>query len=470
MSNRKPYLEEIICARSTPPGSSAVAVIRASGKGAYQLLSEIFTPVGGKTKSFVSHKAYYGKIYDEERLIDDVLVIPFKDGKSFSGEESFEINCHGSDVIVSILLKLLCSHGARLAEPGEFSKRAFFNGKIDLSEAEAIMDLVNASTKQAALIAVQQLTGRVRNEIDILKDKLADILSAVEVYIDYPEEDLSFDIDRWLHEVRELQEENACLIEGFSRGKFYRTGINMTLLGRTNVGKSTLFNYMLNEDKAIVSDVHGTTRDYLDGMIHIEGYGVRVFDTAGLRKTEDRIEQEGTKRSLDLSEKADLVVYILSADSGMTQMDRENLISIHSEKKVICVLNKWDLMESKGADSQVKEVEMFLAGRFSKFRLVKMSALYKTGFEEFSRAFVELLTELSFTENVDPVITNERHAQLLEEATQFLSNGVIRLQEQVLDLAAFELRAALDKYGEITGEVTSDDILNRIFSTFCVGK
>lgn len=465
----KPYDEDIICACATAAGNSAIGIIRCSGKDSHEILKKIFKSHKAQTAEiFKSHHAYYGKLYDDKTLIDDVLVLTFSEGKSFTGEESFEISCHGSMVVISLILRLLCKNGARAAEPGEFSKRAFLNNKLDLSSAEAVMDIVNASTTQAAHIAVQQLTGRVKREIDLLKDKTSDVLSSIEVYIDYPEEDLTPDINKWINQINAISDENNQLIAGFTRGKYFRSGIRMVLLGQTNVGKSTLFNYILNEDKAIVSDIHGTTRDYLDANVNICGYGVRIFDTAGLRQTDDPIEKEGTRRSVEISENADIIVYLLSANDGITDIDKENLKK-YRENKLICIINKSDLLEPQDLDNLTINLKNEL-GNKSNVKIVQMSALHRKGLEHFNESFNELLVGENFTDGTDPVITNERHALLLEQAGTALNSAVARLQEEALDLAAFEIRTALNYYGEITGEVTPEDILNKIFSTFCVGK
>lgn len=465
----KLYDEDIICACATATGNAAIGIIRCSGKNSLQILKYIFKqPNKENLSTFKSHHAYYGQIYDNEQLIDDVLVLTFSDGKSFTGEESFEINCHGSMLIISLILRLLCKNGARMADPGEFSKRAFLNGRMDLSSAEAVMDIVNASTKQAAHIAIQQLTGRIKREIDSLKDKTSNVLSAIEVYIDYPEEDLTPDINKWTNDINSILTENNQLIAGFARGKYFRSGIRMALLGQTNVGKSTLFNYILNEDKAIVSDIHGTTRDYLDANVNICGYGVRIFDTAGLRETDDPIEKEGTRRSIELSENADIVVYLLSASEGLTPIDKENLEKYKSNK-LICIINKSDLLDSSLLTSLENELQEIL-GKESNIKIIQMSALHRKGLDIFNKSFCDLLLGTDIGENTEPVITNERHAILLEQAQNALKEANTRLQEEALDLAAFEIRTALNHFGEITGEVTPDDILNKIFSTFCVGK
>lgn len=465
-NNEKSYFEDIICARATPVGSSAIAVIRVTGKNSWSLLDKIFIS-SKKTTKFESHKLYYGKIKFEEKIIDTVLVSTFSETKSFTGEESFEINCHGSEVIVSLIIKALISSGARIAEPGEFSKRAFLNGKIDLVEAEAIADLINASTKESANAAANQLTGRLTREINQIKDILVNVLTEIEAFIDYPEEDLSIDEKRWITYLSEAINLTSSLLKGFERGRFFRESIGAVIAGRTNSGKSTLFNFLVNEDKAIVSDIHGTTRDYLDAVINISGYAVRLYDTAGLRDTDDPIEKEGTKRTKQLIDKNSMVIYTISAMDGLTDDDIKNLMEIENEKKLIIVINKIDI--SKKVDDIINKINN-LNIPVKNYQIVKMSALTRVGIDEFNSSFIKLLLNETTVESTDALLTNERHALLLKDAEEQLINAVKRLTDALLDLAAFDLREALNKLGEITGEVTPEDIINRIFSNFCVGK
>ncbi len=466
--NNDKYFEDIICARATPPGASAIAVIRVSGKSSFSVLDKIFKSKKGNT-DFKTHRVYYGNIIDSAKTVDECVVLTFSEGKSFTGEESFEINSHGSEIVVNLIINLLCRNGARLAMPGEFSKRAFLNGKIDLSGAEAIMDIVHSSTEQSARSAVKQLNGQVKNEIDNIKFRLRDLLAAIEVYIDYPEEDLSIDCGRWISELRDIYNSTNVLLAGFKRGQYLREGVTAVILGRTNAGKSTLFNYLLNEDKAIVSDIHGTTRDYIDGVINIGGYGVRIYDTAGLRETSDPIELEGTRRSVAVSQKSDIVIYVIDAFTGLNGDDVNNLSNITDNQKLLFVINKVD---NPQADINIlqKTCTELLDKKGNQYGIVKISALNRSGVDDFNREFVKLLLNNTQSEGEDPVITNIRHANLIENTTANYNQAIDRLNEENLDLAAFELREAMDNLGEITGEVTTDDILSKIFSSFCIGK
>lgn len=462
------YFEDIICARATPPGASAIAVIRVSGKSSFAVLNKIFKSKKGNS-DFKTHRVYYGDIVDGGETVDECIVLTFSEGKSFTGEESFEINSHGSEIVVNLIINLLCRNGVRLAMPGEFSKRAFLNGKIDLSGAEAIMDIVHSSTEQSAKSALKQLNGQVKNEIDTIKFSLRDLLAAIEVYIDYPEEDLSIDCGRWVSELMDIYDKTNALLAGFKRGQYLREGVTAVILGRTNAGKSTLFNYLLNEDKAIVSDIHGTTRDYIDGVINIGGYGVRIYDTAGLRETSDPIELEGTRRSVAVSQKSDIVIYVIDAFSGLNGDDISNIKNITGSQKLLFVINKVDIPQ---ADINIlhKTCTEILDKKGLTYGIVKISALNRSGVDDFNREFIRLLTDDPQSEGADPVITNIRHANLIENTISNYDQAVERLKEENLDLAAFEIREAMDNLGEITGEVTTDDILAKIFSSFCIGK
>jgi tRNA modification GTPase len=468
--NNKTYIEDIIIARATPPGQSAIAVIRVSGKNSWKILKNIFLS-DKKDILFKSYNAYYGKIMNKNKIVDYAIIITYRENKSFTGEESFEINCHGSDIIVSLIIKLIISNGARIAEPGEFSKRAFLNGKMDLTEAEAIMDIVKSSTINSSLIALQQLTGRVTTEINKIKKEISRILAEIEVNIDYPEEDLSLDTENWIHKINEIINLLDSLLKGFIRGHFYREGIFAVILGKTNSGKSTLFNFLLNDDKAIVSDIHGTTRDYLDGVINIKGFGVRIYDTAGLRDSKDKIEIEGVKRAFELTKKVNIIIYLLSTEDGFTSDDKNNInIIIENSKNILLVLNKIDLIDDEKCDFIISELNEYLKTKRNNFFIVKMSALNKTGIEDFNNFFIKLIIGENYCESEDPVITNSRHADLLEKAKENLTIAIKKINEGLLDLTAFEIRESLDRLGEITGEVTREDILEQIFSNFCIGK
>ncbi len=463
------YFEDIICARATPLGPSAIAVVRVSGENSHAILKKIFKTANNSTiNEYKSHRAYYGNIYNNSEIIDNVLLITYKNGLSFTGEESFEINCHGSDLVVSLIIKLLLENGCRLAEGGEFSKRAFLNEKIDLTKAEAIMDIVNSSSSKGVKIAGQQLNGRLKDEINSIKEELSELLASIEVLIDYPEEDFESDSLLWIESLNSILKNIENLQKNFTRGRAYRKGINTVIVGKTNVGKSTFFNLLLNEDKAIVSEIAGTTRDYIDSIINIDNIPVRIFDTAGLRETVDIIEKEGTKRTRELSKRAEIVIYLLDSISLFSKDDIENIKNI-DDQKIIFVINKIDLADVKRIDDIESSIDNFMNSKKNQYRVVRVSALKKEGVDSFNREFLSLNFGENTIEAEDPIITNERHYNLLNEARLVLIQAKdIDINE--LDIAAYEIRSALNYIGEITGEVTNNDILNRIFSSFCVGK
>jgi len=462
------YIEDIICARATPIGPSAIAIIRVSGKDSHSVLKGIFKTKNLTIDNYKSHKAYYGDIYDGNEIIDNALVLTFNNGASFTDEESFEINCHGSDLVVSLVIRLLLKNGCRLADGGEFSKRAFLNGKIDLTEAEAIMDIVNSSSIEGVKIANRQLNGRLREQIDSIKEELSNLLASIEVLIDYPEEDLDTDYKIWRNKLKTILDNINNLQRDFNRGRAYRDGINSVIIGKTNVGKSTFFNLLLNEDKAIVSPIAGTTRDYIDSMINISGIPVKIFDTAGLRESKDIIEKEGTKRAKELSKKADIIIYLIDTITLISNDDIENIKDI-DYKKVIFVINKIDLVPLSKVEEIEKFIDNFMKTKENRYSIVRVSALKKEGVENFNNKFLELNFGEKITEKEDPIITNERHYNLLEETKKSIIE-IDNININELDIIAYQLRNALNYIGEITGEVTSRDILNKIFSSFCVGK
>jgi tRNA modification GTPase len=462
------YIEDIICARATPIGQSAIAIIRISGKDSHSLLKKIFKPSKSlNLDNYKSHKAYYGDIYDDE-IIDNVLIITYREGASFTDEESFEINCHGSDLVVSLIIKLLLKNGCRLAEGGEFSKRAFLNGKIDLTEAEAIMDIVNSSSIEGVKIANRQLNGRLRGEIDSIKEELSNLLANIEVLIDYPEEDLEYNYEIWKDRLKTILNSINILQRDFNRGRAYRDGINSVIIGKTNVGKSTFFNLLLNEDKAIVSEIAGTTRDYIDSIINISGIPVKIFDTAGLRETNDIIEKEGTKRTKELSKKAEVIIYLIDTITLISNDDIENIKNI-DDKKIIFVINKIDLVSEPKVEEIEKTINNIMKTKNNRYKIVRVSALKKEGVEDFNNKFLELNFGEKIIERDDPIITNERHYNLLDEAKKSIIE-IENININELDILAYHIRDALNYIGEITGEVSNVDILNKIFSSFCVGK
>jgi tRNA modification GTPase len=453
--------QDPIAALATPWGESALAVLRLSGAGSLRLLSALFQPAGGRSLEAEApgHSLHHGRLLapvagGEAEMIDEVLVAVYRGPRSYTGEDGAEIFLHGSPVIVRRALGALQQGGFRFAGPGEFTLRAFLNGKLDLTQAEAVNELIRARTDRARALALHRLSGAVEERIRRVKEAVAGMLSAVEVRIDYPEEDLpgqpvpEAEIGRW-------EEELGRLCGTYRIGRVYQEGIAVVLAGRTNSGKSTLFNRLLREDRAIVSELHGTTRDYLEGTVAMEGIPVRLYDTAGYRDPLGEIEREGMRRTDGLVAAAQLVLYVVDGSEGLNEQDRRFLEDPALQPRLLPVWSKVDL-KPEGCP------EGFLP----------VSAREGQGIEELSRAIAaRALAGLGGVEEGEPVIDSLRQKELLERALGALAAFRAGVRAGgTLDLLAVELREALDALGEITGEVTSQDILNAIFSRFCVGK
>ncbi len=461
-------VDEPIAALATPWGESAIAVIRTSGKGIFPLLDKIFR---GKTRinAATPYSVVYGRIIapssdkNDEGIIDEVLVSVFRAPHSYTGEDSAEISCHGGIPIIRKILEILFSIGFRPAKPGEFTFRAFLNGKLDLTRAEAVNELIRAKTDTARELALHRLEGAIEKRIDGIKRHLVDVLSAIEVRLDYPEEELEEEDEIFIDfgKLGELKNSLRDLIGSFEVGKIYQEGVSVVLAGRTNAGKSTLFNLLLREERAIVSEVHGTTRDYIEGSISISDIPVKLFDTAGLRESLDPVEAEGIKRTTRVIENADLVLYVVDAVDGVTDEDRERLREFSSRKtseRIIGVWNKVDIARKKVPSG-----------------FVAISAVTGEGLSDLIDRMKECILKadsLGFSvKSGAPVIDSIRQRELLESSLESIERFEVGIRENdPLDVVAVYLQEAVSALGEITGEVTSADILNNIFSKFCVGK
>lgn len=446
--------EESIAALATPWGESALAVIRLSGVDSLKLLAGIFSRAGEIVKA-AGNTLHHGRITapDTEELIDEVMVAVYRAPKSYTGEESAEIFCHGNPAVIKRLIGALADSGFRYALPGEFTLRAFMNGKLDLTRAEAVNELIRARTDRARALALNRLSGAIEGKVREIRDGLAGILAAVEVQLDYPEEELEGEKDL-IHEAEGWALEIEKLLSTYSIGKIVQEGLVVAIAGRTNAGKSTLFNRLLKEERAIVSEFHGTTRDYLEGYISIEGIPLKLIDTAGLREAGDPLEAEGIRRADKIIRNSDLLLYLVDGSLGLEAEDRELISAYHDNKKLIPVWSKSDI-------AATGTPEGFIA----------LSALDGTGIAELSREMVSRTAGNLAGSTEERVIDSLRQKELLERAFSSLEdfkNGL--LGEIYLDLIAVDLKEAIDALGEITGEVTSVDILNRMFKDFCVGK
>jgi tRNA modification GTPase len=459
VSDRDFYPEDCIAALATPWGESALAVIRVSGRESLRLLSRVFAPAGGGgLADRKGHTLVHGWLHDlpaggqPGERVDEVLLALFRGPRSYTGEDSAELCSHGSPLIVSRALEVLMRAGFRAAGPGEFTLRAFINGKLDLTQAEAVNELVRARTDRARALALNRLSGSIEGTIRAAKAGLVGLLAGLEVRLDYPEEEVegppldAEELGRWREELRRL-------LATYRVGKLYQEGIAVALAGPTNCGKSTLFNRLLREDRAIVSEAHGTTRDYLEGLVTLEGIPVRLYDTAGYREARDEIEREGIRRTEAVVGGAQVLLYLVDCSRGPTSADREFLERV--SPRAIPVWSKADL--GAGAVPQ---------------GFVAVSGRTGEGIEELTRRIVDRARSgLGTVDTEGPVIDSLRQKQLLEQALgalEELGNGLT--EGRPFDLLAVDLKEALDALGEITGEVSSQEILNTVFSRFCVGK
>lgn len=447
--------EEIIAAIATPIGVGAISVIRVSGEGSIKSVEPIF--VGRKKLTEMkSHTILYGKIVSENgEVIDDVLVSVFKAPNSFTGEDSVEISTHGSPLVCNNILERILKQNVRLAEPGEFTKRAFLNGKIDLSQAEAVIDIINSRTNASLKGARNQLDGVLSKKVDSLRESLVNSSSLIELELDFAEEDLEFvSLEKVKQEVYNIIIEIEKLIDSYKIGKVIRDGVNVVFVGKPNVGKSSLLNYLVKESRAIVSHIPGTTRDVIREEVSIDGVLFKLFDTAGIRVTDDEIEKEGVLRSRNAVREADLVILMNDTFSEFPNDLYEEILTMTEKEKIIFVDNKIDLNRTG-----------------TKLNHFGISAITGEGID----SFLDNLKRLSFDSNSftekNAVVTNLRHKDALEKSREHLLKSIDSINEKLSgEFISVDLRNAESSLGEIIGKITTDDILYNIFSKFCIGK
>lgn len=443
-----------ICAISSPPGKGGVALIRISGLNSILIVDKIFSKSINESKGY---QIFYGKIISQGKHIDDVLVTVFKNPQSFTGEDTVEINCHGSIFIQQKILTLLCENGARIAEPGEFSKRAFLNRKLDLSQTEAIADLINSKSSAAHSLAIKQLKGGVSSELKTLRSKLIEFASLIELELDFSEEDVEFADRNHLNQLIEaLKLHVEKLKNSFQYGNAVINGVSTVITGRPNAGKSTLLNNMLNEQRAIVSSIAGTTRDTIEEIITINGIDFRLVDTAGIRNTEDEIEKIGVAKTLEKINQSSLVIYIYDCvETNEQEVTKDLKKYIDDNIPHIIVANKIDLKKN------VKEINK---------NHFKTSLNNKESIEDLKKLIYNLFEKQNIY-NSDIVISNSRHFEALKLAHDELikvENGLV--ENKSGDLIAMDIRQILYYIGSITGEISSDELLGNIFTNFCIGK
>jgi tRNA modification GTPase len=463
------HLDDTIAAISTPIGEGGIGIIRLSGQDAICIVDKIFSsPKNKRLKDVKSHTIVYGFIVnpDSRERIDEVLVTVMRAPKTYTKEDVVEINCHGGMLPLHASLQLLVNQGARLAEPGEFTKRAFLNGRIDLSQAEAVIDLIRAKTGQAEKLALQQLEGRLSAKVKNIMDRLTDICAHIEAYIDFPEEEIEMlTKNEIIHSMQAIGNELLTLSKGYDEGRFFREGVSAAIVGKPNVGKSSLLNALLKKDRAIVTEIPGTTRDVIEDYLNINGLPLKIMDTAGIRQTHDLAEIEGVKRSLKAIDGADIVIAVFDASRPVDKADNE-LIARVKDKKTIAVINKSDIEIPEFGAAMGQELWT------EKEKVLKISALRGDGIDAFKSAIYNACISSDSAHGIESVlITNVRHKQSVDSALEALKKAEETLNEkEPLEVAALFLREALDRLGEITGAVTTEDILNKIFSEFCIGK
>jgi tRNA modification GTPase len=464
-------LDDVISAISTPIGVGGIGVVRLSGKDAVQVADKIFRG-SVRLSDVTTHTAHFGHIANlEGNVIDEVVALAFKAPHSYTGENVVEISCHGGILVTRKILQATLDAGARLAEPGEFTKRAFLNGRMDLSQAEAVADLIHSKTDAAHRSSLAQLEGTLSKKINRMRDELVNLCSLIEVELDFAEEDLEF-VSRgdFIVKTENTMREIQSLIESFEIGKVYREGVKVVIAGKPNAGKSSILNALLQEDRVIVSEIPGTTRDTIEENLTIAGVLFRLVDTAGLRDTVDRIEREGVRRAERQLSNADIILLVVDSSEELSEVDSALIGRMvgdieRTQGKVHCVvaMNKIDLVQTDVAVPQI------LSERG--YKSVKVSATTGTGLNNLRNALVETTLKGGDGSERSVVVTNVRHRNALERAWQSLSFALKSAREQQTgDFIAADLRAALDALGEIVGVVTTDDILNNIFSKFCIGK
>lgn len=464
-------LHETIVALATPPGAGAVAMVRLSGKKSWEFAQQVFQSVSGKLlMQQKSHTIHLGHLVYQGHTIDQVLVSLFKGPNSYTGEDVVEISCHGSPYIQQQIIQVFLDLGAKMAEPGEFTLRAFIHGKMDLSQAEAVADLIASDNQASHQLAMQQMRGGFSNEIAKMREELLNFASLMELELDFAEEDVEFaDRTAFKQLLERIQLVLKRLLDSFAVGNVIKTGIPVAIVGEPNVGKSTLLNALLNEERAIVSDIAGTTRDTIEDELVIGGIGFRFIDTAGIRDTKDYVESIGIQKTFEKMEQAQLILCLLDGSKfkvpGYHPVNElEQIKNKHPLKNIVIIINKKDSLK----DQEIEEI--YLKLETLNLKLIFISAKEKTGIDDLKNTLLSYVNTGALR-NEETIVTNSRHYDALLKALEAIDR-VQKGMEQNLssDLLAMDLRDALYHFGEITGQVSNDELLGNIFANFCIGK
>ena len=457
-------MENTIVAISTAMGNGGIGIVRMSGEKSFEILDKIFRPKNND--GFIKgYQIKYGNIIDpkNEEIVDEVLVSYFVAPKSYTTENMCEINTHGGMVVEKRILELCLENGAEIAGPGEFTKRAFLNGRIDLSQAEAIIDLINSKTVREAKESINQLEGHLSSKIENIRQKILNLMIAIDVNIDYPEYDEEeVTKNRSLGELRIISEELIKLENSFNSGKILRDGVKTVILGKTNAGKSSLLNRILKEDRAIVSNIEGTTRDTIEEFVDVEGIPLKLIDTAGIRNSSNEIEQIGIQKSKKLADSADLIIAIFDITKNLTEDDQE-LLEIIKDKECIILLNKIDVLsENIELEKRLKSINK---------NILKISAMEDIGIQQLFDKIVEIYSFNNDSLSNDVLISNERHKNLIQKARMEIDEAINAAENDMyIDIISIYITNAMNYLAEITGNNVTDDVINEIFKKFCLGK
>lgn len=455
---------DTIAAIGTALSNSGISIIRISGKDSLNIIRKIFV----SNSKIMPNNIIYGKIVENGKVVDTVLVSYFKNPKSYTGEDVCEINCHGGVQITREILQLVLENGARLAEPGEFSKRAFLNGKMDLTKAEAVINLINSKNTTQARIAANNLEGDLYKKIKEVREELIELMAHIEVSVDYPEYDYDeVENDNVISLLNKKIIEINNILSTYEQGKYIKDGVNVVILGKPNVGKSSLLNTLSRSQKAIVTEIPGTTRDVIEERINIGNIILNLSDTAGIRKTDDFVEKIGVKRSIEKIDEADLVIYLLNVESDIDDEDKEILSKIQNKGiKLITVINKIDKGQKLKFNSALDELK-----RFDVNEVIKMSVLNNEGIDELKNKIEEIFNTNDLDFENELIITNERHRDLLNKSKEYLEVAKKEIEDnEPIDIVSIVIKNATKSLGEIIGADVNQDIVNKIFEKFCLGK
>ncbi|AVQ27693.1 tRNA uridine-5-carboxymethylaminomethyl(34) synthesis GTPase MnmE [Fusobacterium ulcerans] len=455
-------LFDTIAAISTPRGEGGIGIVRISGNNALEILGKIFKPKSKKNiEELKNFSINYGHLYDGKNLVDEVLVSIMKAPNTYTKEDIVEINCHGGFVITEKVLETVLKNGARISESGEFTRRAFLNGRLDLTQAEAVMDIIHGKTEKSVSLSLDQLRGDLKEQIGHLKKLVLDVAAHINVVLDYPEEGIDDPLpENLVGNLREVMDTTDILIRSYDKGKMIKEGIKTAIVGKPNVGKSSILNSVLKEERAIVTHVAGTTRDVIEEVVNLKGIPLVLVDTAGIRKTDDLVENIGVEKSKQLIESADLILFVVDGSRALDEEDMRIHEAIKAEK-VIGILNKIDIRE---------DIDLSPLTKINKW--LEISAIKNQGIDEMEEEIYNHIIEENVEDSSQKItITNIRHKSALEKTKQSIENIFETIENGLpMDLMAVDIKGALDSLSEVTGEISSEDLLDHIFSNFCVGK